>query len=120
MSNTNNALFSATGAALRAAAQAGDAAAAAELARRAAKREASGKWTVAAARSQGRVDIVATMTAAKPAPAPKAQPVAFAKQRDTIKAVRTDLGARLDRVEQVLTTIADSQAKMAAILAKLA
>lgn len=119
MSAQANPLFSATGATLRAAAAAGDAAAIAELARRAAKRDAQG-WTVAAARSQGRADIVATKVAPKPAPAVafarKVEKVVAAPKRDSLKAVRTDMA----RIEDTLAKLVDGQAKMAALLAKLA
>ena len=64
----SNAMLSLSGSALRAL---NTPEAQAEIARRAAKREESGTWTVAAAKSQGRDDIVAAKLAAKPAPAPK-------------------------------------------------
>lgn len=82
-----------------------------ELARRAAKREASGHWTVAAAKSQGRDDIAATLLtrtttkvpakpakAAKVAPAPVAAPV--------VKFNRANLTVRMNAVEESLLSLA--------------
>jgi hypothetical protein len=72
-------LTSLSGADLRALVAAGDAAAVAELARRIAKREASGKVTVAALRSWGRTDEAAKVVDAAKAAKAAAKPTPVAK-----------------------------------------
>jgi UDP-N-acetylmuramate-alanine ligase len=96
----------------------------AEIARRASKREASGKWTVAAAKSQGREDIVAakmahtfTRTTEKVAPvAPKATKAKATKvakdvpaapsKRVTLTVRTTALEAKVDAQGVILAAIA--------------
>ena len=113
MSNT---YLSHTGAQLRTAASAGDQGAIAELARRAAKREQSGKWTIAAAKSQGRDDIVqaklAEAASHKPAKAVKQAPeLAFTRTKEVVpalkgKAVTKALTPRVDAMEQSILALA--------------
>lgn len=131
-----------SGAELRALATAGDAAAIAEQARRVAKREASGKVTVAALRSWGRTDeanaIVARAKeakaaekAAKPAKAeitpvikvpnaPKA--TAFTRTHEAVEAKSAvgHLHNRMCAVEKALMAIANTQAHMLTSLDSIA
>jgi hypothetical protein len=133
-----NPLVSLSGAELRALEKAGDAAATAELARRQAKREASGKVTVAALRSWGRTTeaeaIVAhakaekaAAKAAAPAKAPKAAPAPVAAPTPAVakpKAVaftrtneRVDqLTTRVQSIEGSILALAASQASMKEVL----
>lgn len=120
--------FTLSGSLLRAAAAAGDAAAQAEIDRRAAKAPV----TVAALRSRGMTaEAQARITAAKPYK-PRQAAVAFtrtkealkavpdapaaAPKRDSLKAVRADMDARFDRIESALTQLADVQARMVEML----
>ena len=120
-------LTSLSGATLREGAAAGNADYAAELARRAAKREASGHWTVAAAKSQGRDDIASAMLARTvpkvvKAKAPKVAPVAVAAPAPVKVAFnRQNLTIRMGEVEKglvALAALANSQNAALTLLCK--
>ena len=134
----SNALLSLSGAALRAM---NPPEAQAELARRQAKREASGKVTVAALRSWGRTSdaeaVIAKAQAAKPAPAPKAAPVitpikpipnaeakcaAFTRTHTPVEAPKgaiAHLHNRLCTMEAAVMALAQVQEQQAALLKRI-
>lgn len=121
-----------SGATLREAAAKGDAKAQAEIDRRVAKREASGKWTVAALRAHGKSAEADTRVAAaqkavktgmkkakaavaKAISAPPAAAPAFTRTVETIKPARQTLKAtntRIDAIEQSVLSLARTQASM--------
>jgi hypothetical protein len=104
-----NVLISLSGAALRALSTPE---ATAELARRAAKRETSGKWTVAALRAHGRDADAAAKVAATPK-------VAFARKTEKVAKVAAPKVERLS-MKKLDARIDGLTAKLDAILAKLA
>lgn len=123
----SNAYLTLSGADLRAKASAGDAAAKAELDRRIAKRQASGKVTVAALRSWGRTTeadaIVAHAKETKPVKAPKTpkaevakvapKSAAFTRTSEVVEAPKSAIGHlhnRMVGLEKAVLAMASAQA----------